>query len=168
MIADARQVDVARAEYESADAAFKVAQGRYQDAVEEIDYVRNTRGNDRVPAGGYNFGWSVFEGRSRYRSGSAPGARPPVIQHPHSSGFCSITGGYVIRDRALGRGLYGRYIYGDLCEGRLRVAALRPGRAKGDRRLGPNVSQLVSFGEDARGRLYAVSLSGGVYRIAAK
>jgi glucose/arabinose dehydrogenase len=139
-----------------------------QDEVEEIDFVRNTRGRGKAPAGGYNFGWSVFEGRSRYRSGSAPGHRPPVIQHTHSGGFCSITGGYVMRDRALGRGLYGRYVYGDLCDGRLRVAALRPGRARGERRLGPRVSQLVSFGEDGRGRVYAVSIGGAVYRIAAR
>ena len=72
----------------------------------------------------------------------------------------------MIRDKALGRGLYGRYVYGDLCDGRLRVAALRVPRARGDRRLGPRVSQLVSFGEDARGRVYAVSLGGPVYRLA--
>ena len=34
--------------------------------------------------------------------GSAPGARPPAITHQHSDGYCSITGGYVIRDRAMG------------------------------------------------------------------
>ncbi len=46
-----------------------------QDAVEEIDYVPNSRGRGRAPRGGYNFGWSVFEGNDRYRQGSAPGAR---------------------------------------------------------------------------------------------
>jgi hypothetical protein len=30
------------------------------------------------------------------------------------------------------------------------------------------VEQLSSFGEDARGRVYAVSLSGTVYRLAAR
>jgi glucose/arabinose dehydrogenase len=139
-----------------------------QDAVEEVDFVPNRRGAGRAPRGGYNFGWSVFEGRSRYRAGSAPGRIAPVIQRTHDQGYCSITGGYVIRDRALGRGLYGRYVYGDLCDGRLRVAALRTPRARGDRLLGPRVSQLVSFGEDARGRLYAVSLGGSVYRLAAR
>ena len=47
-----------------------------QDAVEEIDYVPNRRGHGHAPPGGYNFGWNVFEGRSRYGTGSAPGARP--------------------------------------------------------------------------------------------
>jgi glucose/arabinose dehydrogenase len=134
--------------------------------VEEIDFVRNGRGAGHTPRGGYNFGWSVFEGRRRLRNGRAPGHRPPVLQHTHRGGYCTIIGGYVIRDRALGGRLYGRYVYGDLCRSGIRIARLRPGRAAGDRPLGARVRQLVSFGEDARGRLYAVSLRGPVYRIA--
>jgi glucose/arabinose dehydrogenase len=130
-----------------------------QEEVEEIDYVRSPRG------GGFNFGWSIFEGRSRYHSGTAPGHVPPVIQRLHSQGSCSITGGYVVRDRSL-RSLRGRYVYGDLCDARLRVARLRAGRARGDRRLGVRVPELVSFGEDGHGRVYAVSLNGPVYRLA--
>jgi glucose/arabinose dehydrogenase len=137
-----------------------------QNAVEEVDFVPNRRGAGRAPRGGYNFGWNVFEGHSRYRSGSARGHVAPVTQRTHDQGYCSISGGYVIRDRALGRGLYGRYVYGDLCDGRLRVAALRRPRARGDRLLGPQVSQLVSFGEDARGRVHVISLAGSVYRLA--
>jgi glucose/arabinose dehydrogenase len=137
-----------------------------QSEVEEIDFVRNRRGRGRAPRGGYNFGWSVFEGRQRLRPGRAAGHWPPVIQHTHQGGYCTIIGGYVIRDRGLGRGLYGRYVYGDLCRSGLRSARLRPGRARSDRSLGLRVSQLVSFGEDARGRVYAVSLRGPVYRIA--
>jgi glucose/arabinose dehydrogenase len=136
-----------------------------QDEIEEIDFVRNRRGPGHAPRGGYNFGWSVFEGRHRFRPGRAPGHVPPVLQHSHAGGYCGIIGGYVVRDRGLGRRLYGRYVYGDLCRAGLRVARLRPRRATGDRSLGVRVSELVSFGEDARGRLYAVSLRGPVYRI---
>jgi len=135
-----------------------------QDAVEEIDFVPNRRGRRRAPRGGYNFGWSLFEGRSRYRLGSAPGHLPPVIAHSQSAGFCSIIGGYVIRDRSLGPRLYGRYVYGDYCNSRLRVAALRRGSAP-TRPLGLSVPDLVSFGEDGRGRVHVVSLGGRVYRL---
>jgi hypothetical protein len=90
-----------------------------------------------------------------------------VIQRSHDAGSCSITGGYVIRDRSLGR-LYGRYVYGDLCDSRLRVARLRRGRARGDRALGARVGTLVSFGEDGRGRVHAISLDGPVFRLAAR
>jgi len=137
-----------------------------QAEVEEIDFVRNTRGRGHAPRGGYNFGWSVFEGTHRFRAGSAPGHRRPVLQKLHSRGYCTMIGGYVIRDRGLGRRLYGRYVYGDLCRPGLRVARLGRRRASADRSFGVRVSRLVSFGEDARGRLYAVSLNGGVYRIA--
>jgi hypothetical protein len=131
-----------------------------QDEIEEVDFAR------RGAARGANWGWNRFEGRRRYSNASAPGARPPVIQRAHSQGWCSITGGYVVRDRAL-KSLYGRYVYGDFCEARIRSARLSSGRAAGDRPVGLRVSSLSSFGEDARGRVYAVSLNGGVYRLAA-
>jgi glucose/arabinose dehydrogenase len=135
-----------------------------QDAVEEIDFVPNLAGAGRAPRGGYNFGWSAFEGRSRYNSGSAPRHLPPVIDHSQDEGFCSIIGGYVIRDRSLGRGWYGRYVYGDYCEPTIRLADLRR-RSAPTRSTRLRVSDLASFGEDGRGRVYAVSLSGPVYRI---
>jgi len=137
-----------------------------QDAIEEVDFVR---ASDRAhPRGrGANFGWRPFEGRQRNFAGeSAPGAIAPVIEQTHDDGWCSITGGYVVRDRAV-PALYGRYVYGDFCLGRLRSARLRPGRASGDRQLAlPQVEGLSSFGEDTRGRVYVVSLNGPVYRLA--
>jgi glucose/arabinose dehydrogenase len=137
-----------------------------QDAVEEVDFIKNRRGKGKAPRGRYNFGWSLFEGRSRYRAGSAPGAIGPVTQRTHSQGFCSVIGGYVIRDRSLGRRFYGKYVYGDLCDPKLRIAALSPGRVRADRTLGPKVPQLDSFGQDASGHVYAISLDGPVYRLA--
>ena len=133
-----------------------------QDAIEEIDYVPGPGG--AAPRGGYNFGWDVFEGRDSYEGGRAPGHVPPVIAHSQDGGFCSIIGGYVIRDPSLGRGWTGRYIYGDYCNPGIRLASLRRGSAA-SRSSGLRVSGLVSFGEDGRGRVYAVSLNGPVYRI---
>ena len=134
-----------------------------QDRVEEIDYVAGREG--RPPPGGYNFGWSIFEGTRRFRPGRAPGHVRPVLQHPRRSGLCSIIGGYVVRDPEL-PALRGRYVYGDFCSTRLRVVRLRPGRARGDRALGPRVTATSSFGEDGRGRLYVMSVTGAVFRLA--
>jgi glucose/arabinose dehydrogenase len=135
-----------------------------QDAVEEIDWVPGRRGG-RPPEGGYNFGWDVFEGLDRYEDGSAPGHVRPVIAHSQDEGFCSIIGGYVIRDRSLrGTRYAGRYVYGDLCNPTLRVAFLKRPRAS-TRSTGLRVPNLVSFGEDGQGRVYAVSIEGPVYRI---
>jgi glucose/arabinose dehydrogenase len=138
-----------------------------QDAVEEIDFVPGRSGG-RAPRGGYNFGWDVFEGRNRYEGGNAPGHVPPVIAHSQDSGWCSIIGGYVIRDRSLrGTRFYGRYVYGDLCNPELRLAFLKRPRAP-SKPARMRVGNLVSFGEDGLGRVYAVSLDGPVYRIGRK
>ena len=131
-----------------------------QDEWEEVNFVRKGRG------AGANFGWNEFEGRHEYDGGSAPGHIPPVIEHSHSGdGFNSITGGYVLRHRSYGE-LRGTYVYGDLLEGIVRGARLSPGRATDRRQFSARVSTLSSFGEDARGRVYAVSLDGPVYRLA--
>lgn len=129
-----------------------------QDAVEEIDFVKRSR------APGRNFGWSKFEGKRRYYGGSLENYVPPVIQRFHSQGSCSITGGYIVRDRSL-KSLYGRYVYGDYCDPSVRSAKLFGSRASGDRATGLRVRELSSFGQDARGRVYALSLSGPVYRL---
>jgi glucose/arabinose dehydrogenase len=130
-----------------------------QNRFEEVDY------EPRGAAAGRNFGWSDFEGRARFKPGATPRYAPPALVRSHASGFCAIVGGYVVRDRALG-GLYGRYLYGDLCNPRIYAVRLRRGHASGDRATRLRVPQLVSFGEDGRGRLYTVSLGGAVYRLA--
>jgi glucose/arabinose dehydrogenase len=133
-----------------------------QDAVEEVDFVRRGRGKAA------NFGWRPFEGNRRIFDEPAPGAIRPVITHSHDDGWCSITGGVVVRDPAL-PALAGRYVYGDLCEGRIRAARLRSGRHTTGRVLPlPAVQGLSSFGEDAQGRVYATSIEGPVYRLAAR
>ena len=130
-----------------------------QDKYEEIDFVK--AGTLR----GKNFGWSKFEGLHKYYGGSVPNYVKPLIERSHSGdGYCSITGGYIVRDRSV-KALYGRYVYGDYCNPQLRWAKLRAGRATSGGTLGLRVSALSSFGEDARGRVYAVSQNGPVYRL---
>jgi len=131
-----------------------------QNAVEEVDFLHRGR------AKGANFGWRVFEGRRRFAPGTARLHVPPVLQKLHADGWCSITGGYVVRDPGLPT-LAGRYVYGDFCRGELRSVRLRAEGARDDRGLGLRVANLSSFGEDASGRVYAVSLDGPVYRLAA-
>ena len=130
-----------------------------QNTMEEIDYVPA----DRVC--GNNFGWSAFEGNDRFNEDqTAPNAVPPILTYSHDDGGCSVTGGYVVRDRGL-PSLYGRYVYGDFCVGELRSLEPATPRARDDRSLGLDVSSLSSFGEDNAGHIYAVSLEGPVYRL---
>jgi glucose/arabinose dehydrogenase len=130
-----------------------------QDKYEEVDFVKAGQLH------GKNFGWSKFEGFHPYYGGSVANYVKPVIELAHSGGFCSITGGYIVRDRSL-KALYGRYVYGDYCQPQLRWAKLRAGRATARGTLGLRVPALTSFGQDARGRVYALSQTGPVYRLA--
>ena len=133
-----------------------------QNAVEEVNHVSRSRGK------GANFGWRPYEGNLRLRPDeSAPGHVRPVITRSHNAGWCSITGGVVVRDRAV-PALYGRYVFGDFCKGRIYSARLAGRRAREVRRTRLRVSSLSSFGQDGRGRVYATSLDGAVYRIAAR
>ena len=134
-----------------------------QNEVEEINFRR--RGSGR----GANFGWRVWEGRRRFAPGeSAPGHVPPVIQRAHSDSSCSITGGVVVRDRALPRSIRGRYLFADICDTRVLSSRIRGGRASRVTGTGLRLPTIVSFGEDARGRVYVVSIGGRVSRIAAR
>jgi len=131
-----------------------------QNTVEEVDYVPAER------VCGDNFGWSAFEGNDRFNQDqTAPNAAAPILTYSHSEGGCSVTGGYVVRDHSL-PSLYGRYVYGDFCEGDLRSLKPATPEARDDRSLGLHVSSLSSFGEDDAGHVYVVSLSGPVYRLA--
>jgi glucose/arabinose dehydrogenase len=134
-----------------------------QSSWEEIDYVR------RALVGGLmNFGWAVYEGNAPYDSNRQLDPRGrlvrPVRVYSHSFG-CSVTGGFVYRGKAR-PDLAGRYFYGDYCSGTIWSFRMRHWRLTGWRQEPFKIPGLTSFGEDARGGLYAVSQSGTLYRIA--
>ncbi len=135
---------------------------------------------DSAPApglgGGFNFGWNCREGLlpgpgtdEGCEEAPADAFAEPVFDYPHldpeDGGVhgCAVIGGYVSRDPGIG-GLFGRYVYGDLCVNEIRSFA--PGQPfASDRSEGIDVFNLNSFGEDSCGRLYAISGAGTVYRI---
>ena len=131
--------------------------------VEEVDFTSIAQ------ASGGNFGWRVREGDQPFSGDTLSGAIEPVIVRTHDEGWCSVTGGYVVRDPAL-PSLRGKYLYGDFCEGIIYGARLSSSGAAGNARVSglPQIAALSSFGEDARGRIYVVSLGGAVSRIAAR
>jgi glucose/arabinose dehydrogenase len=131
-----------------------------QDRFEEIDHAGTARGR--------NFGWHMVEGRHLYPSGArcASNCRTlPVVEYPHAvagADNCSVTGGYVAR-RA-GAPLAGQYLFGDFCSGRIWAI---PASFNGGSLPSPLVSglSLSSFGLGPGGRIYAISLSGAIYRV---
>jgi glucose/arabinose dehydrogenase len=134
-----------------------------QDSWEEVD-VRTPRQWRKLN----NYGWRVWEGRSRYTRGQQPTRRGtlvfPIVTYSHSQG-CSITGGYVYRGSAV-PAAKGRYFYGDYCSGTIWSLRASGGKLRSGPRKEPfTVSNLSSFGEDAAGELYATSLDGTVYKL---
>jgi glucose/arabinose dehydrogenase len=103
-----------------------------------------------------NFGWPYFEGRRRRLAGGPAAVTPPAVAVRHGRSMCAIVGGHLRR---------GRYLYGDVCSGRVRSVRLGAVRGRDDRSEHTTVPYLVSFGRDGGGRLYAVSLNGRVYRV---
>jgi glucose/arabinose dehydrogenase len=137
-----------------------------QGVKEEIDFATTASGRGR----GTNWGWPCWEGTRQNtdvpQPCSAPGAVPPFHEYdnPPAPGVQrAVVGGYVARDPTLGS-LAGRYFYGDTYVSGLR--SVDPSSAATDAPVaGTNsVSGLTSFGEDACGRLYAVTFS-AVWRL---
>jgi glucose/arabinose dehydrogenase len=129
-----------------------------QNAWEEID--RHPTG---APAG-ENYGWNLVEGSHRF-SGDAPaGAVAPVYEYSQAGGGCTVIGGVVYRGGDI-PGLEGAYLFADLCLGAIEAIRLGAGGRVEHAVLGPTVPQVSSFGEDAAGRAYVLSLDGSVYRI---
>jgi glucose/arabinose dehydrogenase len=130
---------------------------------EEIDHA------PRESPGLENYGWDVFEGDHQYED-KEPNPRGrlvmPVTEYSHDHG-CSVTGGFVYRGERI-PAAQGRYFYGDFCSGTVWSLALRDGRAADVRRHRFRVDALSSFGLDAAGELYLVSLEGSVFRLDAR
>jgi glucose/arabinose dehydrogenase len=139
-----------------------------QDRWEEVDVI---------PAGTFaarNLGWRIMEG-AHCRSGDScdrRGLTLPVVEYNHRAG-CSITGGFVYRGKQLPL-LDGAYFYADYC-----TALVRSFRYKGgavvdqwDWRptLDPQLqlANIASFGEDADGELYIVSLDGTIWALTSR
>jgi glucose/arabinose dehydrogenase len=127
--------------------------------------------------GGENYGWSKFEGYSRFNCPNpcdSTGLTFPIYAYAHGAGDCAIAGGYTYRGPAI-PALQGTYFFGDYCSGRIwsmrivggvatevtnRTAELQPGG-------GMDMDFITSFAEDDRGEVYVLNMDGDLYRIIA-
>jgi glucose/arabinose dehydrogenase len=117
-----------------------------------------------------NYGWRLMEGLLCFNPSSncnQGGLTLPVLEYPHASGACSVTGGYVYRGVA-SPSLRGTYFYADYCAGFVRSFRFQNGLATNQLEwplLSPPGGFITSFGEDALGELYVITQSGGLWRI---
>ena len=130
-----------------------------QAAREEIDYLP-------AGTGGQNFGWDLAEGTL---GNPPPGAVPPIFEYGRDLGNV-VTGGYVYRGP--GDEFVGHYFLIDFGSDRLWTLKVVNGQAtqvteRTDQLLSAEAEfgLISSFGVDGSGRLYAVSLSGNIFRL---
>lgn len=126
-----------------------------------------------------NLGWNAKEGFACFepRSDCDQGSTPPAVTYRTGHDGCTVTGGTVYRGKALAA-LDGVYFYADFCTAFVRSFRWtgRPGSPDGSavsdhwdwkKALDPRdrLAEIASFGEDAEGELYLVSLGGTIHKL---
>lgn len=120
----------------------------------------------------HNFGWNVVEGNHCFDAATCDraGFTAPVADYSHDVG-CSITGGATYRGKAL-PALAGAYFYADFCTTLVRSFRWQAGGLRDHwdwkAALDPTnqLSEITSFGVDADGELYVLSLGGTIWQLA--
>lgn len=128
-----------------------------QDTTEEVNRVS-------VNPVGYNFGWRCYEGSNTYNTSGCPPAGDltfPVVEYPIPPCFCNVAGGQVYRGSVYSD-LMGVYIFGTTGDGTISTIdesnnLINHGNF--------NNGTWVSFGEDVDKEMYAVSITGSIYKI---
>ncbi|MAE77592.1 MAG: glucose dehydrogenase [Planctomycetes bacterium] len=124
--------------------------------------------------GGGNYGWKFMEGNRCYGSSNCTNVIPcndvrlikPIYDYVNPTVGRSVTGGYVYRGCAI-PDLRGTYFFSDY-QSRRTWSFRYDGKAVSafqDRTTELGSYNVSSFGQDARGELYIVALSGSIYKI---
>ena len=151
-----------------------------QNAYEEIDYEK--AGGD----GGINYGWKIMEGLHCYEADKCDdrGLMPPIYEYPNNANYiktliginqkdrngCSVTGGYVYRG-SINEKLYGKYIFGDYCTGKVWSFIYDNGVLKDFKNHTKSIMNsidqksfyLSSFGQNIDGELFLIDYNGSIY-----
>jgi hypothetical protein len=114
--------------------------------------------------GALDFGWIATEGLECREAGcDTEGITWPIVAYDHADGDCGVIGGYVMGE---GQPLAARYVYGDLCTGR--IWSIDAAASEPDPRLEIESGlRFSSFGIGTDGTVYALVhyINGSIYRI---
>ncbi len=126
-----------------------------QNRAEEVDIIRP----------GLNYGWNVMEGFECFRQSSCDqsGLVLPIVEYGRDDG-CSVTGGYVYRGSRL-PSLYGAYVYGDFCSGKIWALRYDGSSVTKHEELIDSRLGISSFAEDLDGELYILSFDSRIYHL---
>ncbi len=153
-----------------------------QDFWEEINWTSwdQSKGN--------NFGWNIMEGMHCYDSEDfcdTTNLILPIHVYPNNAPYlkiligmddkeiagCSVIGGYVYRGKEH-TSLFGSYIFGDYCTGRIWSFKLKNKKISSFRNIRSELKKysielpmfISSFGKDSTGELYVVDYFGAIYK----
>ena len=116
-----------------------------------------------------NYGWRLMEGFLCFTPAincNSGGLILPLLDYPHLSGACAVTGGYVYRGSVM-PAMQGTYFYADFCAGFVRSFRYQNGQPTEQTEwllLSPPGKFVTSFGEDAAGELYVMTQGGGLFK----
>jgi len=129
-----------------------------QNNIEEINVTS-------APLAGLNYGWRCYEGNTAYNiagCASSTTMKFPIATINHTSGACSVTGGYVYNGTAYPN-FKDLYFFSDYCSPRIGIMNATGSIAYTEIFTGNNFS---TFGEDSSGELYIAAINNGtIYKI---
>ena len=139
--------------------------------------------------GGNNYGWNIVEGNHCYPEDtecSMDDLIMPAFEYPNNANYaktlfgikqpnmdgCSITGGYVYRGDDIPE-LYGRYVFGDYCTGKVWSIVIKDGKGEDIKdhtkdilsSMGKREFYLSSFGQDNNNELFLIDYNGTIYKL---
>jgi len=149
---------------------------------EEVNYQPSSKG-------GINYGWNIMEGKHCFDEESSCDSllyEQPIYDYPNNANYmktligvgqpntdgCSITGGYVYRGESIPQ-LYGKYIFGDYCTGKVWSFKNNDGIITDFQNHTLEILEsidkksfyLSSFGEGYDGELFVIDYNGSLYKI---
>lgn len=121
-----------------------------------------------APAG-LNYGWDVMEGPeafSGYRGAPVknPNFTESIFYYHHKPNKCAVVGGLVYHGDSFPK-LQGTYLFGDFCAGYIWGLAQNSAGEWEVTLLYDTDIQLITFGTDASGEVYAADLRGMLYKL---
>lgn len=133
-----------------------------QNLYEEVNFQPS------LSTGGENYGWRCYEANNTYNTTGCLAQSNyafPIYNYTHTSGGCSITGGYVYRGNVY-NDVFGRYFFTDYCDGVIRGIIPNGSGGFTNQSHGTFVQfQYTAFGEDTYGEVYIAQQSGVISRL---